>query len=448
LLFLALGMVVTLTSVASQTEPAGDERTLRIIVVESAEEAQHVRARLLDGDNFPVVAEQVSVDPSADRGGLLGRLALSSLRPELRQAVQALAINQISEVVPVPTGFAILKVVPDEVAQEVALSTGTNRAVSAAGSVRPTLDVSGFVVAAVALQEFTKPEDWNQDPRLICEVRTKSLANAEEDVLRYLDRASRPGAEVAPTDALQLEYMLGQLYAYHGRMGDAIERFTRVRERAVQIQPSLVPQLDEALGIAYLHKASLDNRLFHAPGDRCLLTSTGLQALAQPADTAKAVERFVAYLSGRPEDLEVRWLLNLASMMRGGHPGGIPAGQRLPPDALRPGESLARFVDVAESAGVNAFASAGGVIVDDFDNDGRFDLVTTNSQACGPMRFFHRGPGGVFSDRTVEAGLGDPPSTRVSGTATRTRGGSSPVRSRTCARSPLASVSNSFPTRG
>ena len=61
------------------------------------------------------------------------------------------------------------------------------------------------------------------------------------------------GSERA-TDALQLEYMLGQLYAYHGSMGKAIERFTSVRERAVKTQPSLVPQLDEALGVAHLHQ--------------------------------------------------------------------------------------------------------------------------------------------------------------------------------------------------
>ena len=107
-LFLTLGLVVTISSVASQTLPVGSTRALRIIVVESADEAQSIRARLLDGDDFTTLAEQLSIDPSADRGGLLGRLDLSALLPELREAVQGLATNQISGVVPVPTGFAHL----------------------------------------------------------------------------------------------------------------------------------------------------------------------------------------------------------------------------------------------------------------------------------------------------------------------------------------------------
>jgi VCBS repeat protein/ASPIC/UnbV protein/PPIC-type peptidyl-prolyl cis-trans isomerase-like protein len=406
-LLLALGVIVAITSAASQTVVESDQRTLRIIVVESVTEAQRVRARLLDGDSFPVVAEQVSVDPSADRGGLLGRLDLSSLRPELRQAVQTLAVDQISEIVPVATGFAIVKVVGDEEADTGALTAGTNRAVAATGSVKPTLEVSGFAVAIVALEEYAKPEGWNQDPRVICDVRTKSLAAAEEDVLRSLARFDQQHPDMPSTEALQLEYMLGQLYAYHGRMAEAIARFARVRERAAKIQPSLLPQLDEVLGVAYLHKAALDNRVFHAPGERCLLSPTGLHAVDQPADAAKAVDRFLASLAGKPGELEVQWLLNLASMMRGGHPDGIPAALRLPADALRSDETIPRFVDVAEQAGVHSFASAGGVIVDDFDNDGRFDLVTTNSQACGPMRFFHRGEDGMFADRSAQAGLGD-----------------------------------------
>jgi hypothetical protein len=33
----------------------------------------------------------------------------------------------------------------------------------------------------------------------------------------------------------------------------------------------------------------------------------------------------------------------------------------------------------------------GGLIVDDFDNDGLFDIVTSNWDFCAPMQFFHVG---------------------------------------------------------
>jgi len=406
-LFLTLGLVVTISSVASQTLPVGSTRALRIIVVESADEAQRIRARLLDGDDFTTLAEQLSIDPSADRGGLLGRLDLSALLPELREAVQGLATNQISGVVPVPTGFAVLKVVPDEEVDRTTVGASPNRAVAAAGSVKPTLDVSGFAMAVIALDEFAKPADWNQDPRVICELRTKSLAAAEDDLTRDLATMNRPDLPLSPNDRVQFDYLLGQLYAYQGKMAQAIERFTSARTRAAAEMPALVPQLDEALGIAHLHKASIDNRVFHAPGDRCLLAPGGIHALERTTDAARAVDYFLTYLKVKPDDLEVRWLLNLASMMRGGHPDGIPQSQRIPASVFTSNEQVGRFVDVAGAAGLDSFASAGGVVVDDFDNDGRFDIVTTDSQACGPLRYFHRGTGGTFSDRAAQAGLGD-----------------------------------------
>ncbi len=42
------------------------------------------------------------------------------------------------------------------------------------------------------------------------------------------------------------------------------------------------------------------------------------------------------------------------------------------------GESIGRFTDVAPQAGLNLFAMASGVIVDDFENNGLLDVVTSN----------------------------------------------------------------------
>ncbi len=86
-----------------------------------------MRAGLLDGADFARLAEPLSIDPSAERGGLLGRVDISALRPELRDAVQGLG-HQSVRCRPIPTGFAILTVIPDD--EVVAATVGAvNRAV-------------------------------------------------------------------------------------------------------------------------------------------------------------------------------------------------------------------------------------------------------------------------------------------------------------------------------
>ncbi len=83
------------------------------------------------------------------------------------------------------------------------------------------------------------------------------------------------------------------------------------------------------------------------------------------------------------------WLLNLAYMASGGYP--VEGAARAPRAAavVRVGvSSVGRFVDVAAAQGVDSFSSAGGVIVDDFDNDGQLEILTSNFDSCGAMQLF------------------------------------------------------------
>jgi hypothetical protein len=70
---------------------------------------------------------------------------------------------------------------------------------------------------------------------------------------------------------------------------------------------------------------------------------------------------------------------------------------------------VGRFLDVAPAAGLDFFSEAGGVIVDDFETNGRFDLVTSSFDSCSPLRYFHNNGDGTFTDQTEKAGLSGVP---------------------------------------
>jgi hypothetical protein len=122
-------------------------------------------------------------------------------------------------------------------------------------------------------------------------------------------------------------------------------------------------------------------------------------------DSKQAIEYFQTYLDKNPDDLEVRWLLNLAYMTLGQYPAGVPKAYLIPEADFHSKQDVGRFVDVAPAVGLTAFRSAGGVIVDDFDNDGLLDVVVSSVDVCEPIRFFHNNGDGTFSDRTEQAGL-------------------------------------------
>jgi tetratricopeptide (TPR) repeat protein len=402
---LGLGLWSRITH-AIQTNSSDSQLVFRIIVVSSAEKAQEVRDRVAGGASFVDIARAESSDPSADQGGLIGPVALSELREELRVAVRDLAPGSVSPVLQLPTGYAIVQ--GAEATPASSMRGKEILALSASGAVRATLSVDGFGEANAALDTISKPEDWNQSPRRICELRQDSVGTVKATLARRLgpDIASTR-AEYFPQEILDAHVALGGLYAYSGEMNNAIAQYEQAYRLAQSVMPGAIPDLLQSLGVVHLHKAEMDNGFYHTAGDRCLLSVRGGRKVEKTEDFDEAVEYFVKLLDAKPDDVEAKWLLNVAHLATGGYPEQVPGRYRIPPEAFGSTQDVGRFVDVAAAAGVDSFSSAGGVVVDDFDNDGRLDILTSNFDSCGRMQLFHRGEQGTFVDRAVESGLSD-----------------------------------------
>jgi len=206
--------------------------------------------------------------------------------------------------------------VPDDAESLTAASDAVNAAVAASGSVKNIFALDGFMDSYFSLDKYSKPTDWNSDPRKICTTRTAALAAAQESLERDL-YGNKVRSSQSPSDEALNHLSLSLLHVYPGRMDAAIQELQRARQIAEKSVVSMVKPLDEALGIAYLHKAQMDNDLFRNPGDRDLLTANGYKPLRKTGDLRKAVEYFQKYLAEEPDALDVKWLLNLAHMTLG-----------------------------------------------------------------------------------------------------------------------------------
>jgi hypothetical protein len=192
-------------------------------------------------------------------------------------------------------------------------------------------------------------------------------------------------------------------------MDEAIAHFEdayRLAQQADSLESIL--QMEEALGVAHLHKAEMDNGVQEHPGDRCLLQQWPAGRLARPADAEKAIAYFLRYLARKPDEREVWWLLNLAYMKTGGYPAQVPPAFLIAPGAIEAGApTIGRFHDVASQSGIDSVSSAGGVVVDDFRGSGQEDVIVSSMDGCVPMRMFAANGDGTFTDRTADAGLAD-----------------------------------------
>ena len=276
----------------------------------------------------------------------------------------------------------------------------------AAGAVKYTLDVGGLPEAEAVLRQFEKPPGWDQDPRVICDVRRASMADAQQAFERFFRPEMSATRETRPPFEVMQAYLgLAQLHAYQGAFDLAIPQYEQAYQLARTRVPAAALPIEEMLGVMYFQQAGFDNDAYRKPGELCLIPPRPGVAYAKTGGAERAIQRFLSYLQQKPDDLEVRWLLNLASMALGRYPAAVPQQFLIPPDRFASVEDVGRFTDVAPQAGLDVLATAGGLIVDDFAGNGRFDVVTSNFYSCGPLHYFRNDGDGTFTERTVEAGL-------------------------------------------
>jgi tetratricopeptide (TPR) repeat protein len=394
-------------SLCHRQAPPSNEIELQIIVVPSLAQAQQVLERLNRGEDFAGVAREVSTDPTASSDGFMGKLDPGTLRLELRNALQGVGPGQISQIVHIPSGYAILKVAQQESGGANYMgSGGPNLALSAAGNIRYVLDVGGIMEVESILSQYPKPPAWDQDPLMICSMRKESISS----VLHRMDEIFSPDnratlSRFSPLDLMQAHHGLGQIYAYQGRMVPAIDEYQKAYEIAKATVPAAIPQMEETLGMAFLHQSEMENEVYLSPGDRCLFPPSLASPYLKTDSSKRAVEHLLKFLELNPGDLEGRWVLNLAYMTLGKYPDGVPEKYRVSPSLFKSREDIGRFPDVAAKVGLNSFSLAGGVIVDDFENNGLLDVVTSSMDSCGAMHYFHNNGDGTFSDATAKAGL-------------------------------------------
>jgi hypothetical protein len=202
-----------------------------------------------------------------------------------------------------------------------------------------------------------------------------------------------------------------------GMPDDALAQFS-VIERMMEGQQVPLWNRREADRLSFKAKCQLrialnENCFPHHNADSCLFPIHGQGIHQMPRGARAAVATLTELLEKYPGDLCARWLLNIAYMMLGEHPGKVPSQWLLDQKLFASDYDIKRFVDVAPDVGLDVDDEAGGVVIEDFDNDGFLDVMVSaqalNDQLLsgrsGQLRLFHNNGDGTFTERTEEAGL-------------------------------------------
>jgi hypothetical protein len=98
-----------LNSASAQSAAPSRQESIAIIVVPSEADAHRILEKLRSGADFAALARSESKSPTAKDGGSLGAVSPADLLPQLRQALANTALGEVSSIVKIPEGYALLK---------------------------------------------------------------------------------------------------------------------------------------------------------------------------------------------------------------------------------------------------------------------------------------------------------------------------------------------------
>jgi hypothetical protein len=276
-----------------------------------------------------------------------------------------------------------------------------------AGAYQEVRELSG----RVELSQFSaRPDPGNLEA--VCRARQEAEA-ALTTTFEPQIREGEPASAGVAADQLVVRHAAAQARAY---LGDMIGTARHLRAALDIVDHTGAPEAERLyakthfhslLGTAELRRGELENCLHDRNASRCIFPLTPPGEHAQTSGAEAALASFLDALRLRPEDLEARWLANLAAMTLGKHPGALPARFRIEAAAFAGTPGALRFVDEAPSLGLDMPDRAGGTIVDDIDGDGRLDVVLSSVDPCVPLKVLAQGPDGRFTDVSSEAGVLD-----------------------------------------
>ncbi len=204
--------------------------------------------------------------------------------------------------------------------------------------------------------------------------------------------------------------IMRELARDHLRFGEASEAIrllsealdTELRERP---EVSHEVELLAELAIASMKMGELDNCI--SPDGRliCALPLDDSVVHEDKRGASGAVEYLTKLLELEPNSIRAMWLLNVAHMALGTYPEGVPSDFTISPEQFESDYDIRRFEEIAPYAELYAVNTAGGSIVEDFDNDGLQDVITSSWDPCRPITYYRNKSDGTFEDYTAKAGL-------------------------------------------
>ena len=243
----------------------------------------------------------------------------------------------------------------------------------------------------------------------------RGMAALREQLAALVPQKGRADHPKILFDLGKEELRMDELEAGIAHLEEALSLLGDVEFPTAVMKQVWMNRLRLRLGTGYLRLGETENCCQRYTAESCIVPIRGGGLHTETRGSRNAVRFFEQVLENPvagEEIMEVlnvrlaaRWLLNIAYMTLGEYPDGVPERYRVPESMFESATEFPRFENIGIDMGLDTFNLDGGVIIDDFDNDGDLDIMTSTWDPRGQTMYFRNDGDGTFSDRTEAAGL-------------------------------------------
>lgn len=215
--------------------------------------------------------------------------------------------------------------------------------------------------------------------------------------------------EKDPNNRLNLYFQYATESLNAGNTDDAVNILKQVMTAMGYTGQNMTAQnkaLFDLLAISWMRKGELENCAANHNAQSCIIPIQGGGIHKLTSGSEQAIEIYKMILAKFPDDLQSRYLLNIAYMTLGRYPADVPEQWLIESGVFTQNKTSNIILkDIAGKLGVDMNGISGGCVVEDLDNDGLLDIMASSYGLNDQIRYMHQMKDGTFKTETVSSGL-------------------------------------------
>lgn len=194
-----------------------------------------------------------------------------------------------------------------------------------------------------------------------------------------------------------------------GRSKESIEGFIRIdsicKAWGIAEDQPVYRKTAEFRAVGHLRIGEQENCLNNHSENSCIIPLLD-NAVHQLTEGSTIAITEIEKLLAKGDDLNLRWVLNIAYMTLGKYPEGVPKEYYIPLSHEEiPGLLQGRFTNIASLLGIDDNRLSGGVIIEDFDNDLDLDIMVSSWSLEDQVYYYENDGNGHFINKYKQAGI-------------------------------------------